>query len=167
RAHSCKPRTLRSALWRIRGFANSGVRIAWRAIAWRNTIDLLISASPTRRDVVAGALDLCMGGFGLRRQYWVFDWQDNLPSNDYPLWWEDGLTDERISAVEEIFSHYGSATVLFARFFPVLRQLNGIVAGALGMSWWRFLLFNAIGAALWVAAWVCVAIYFSAHTAAA
>ena len=76
-----------------------------------------------------------------------------------------GLTDARISAVEEIFSHYGSATVLFARFFPVLRQLNGIVAGALGMSWWRFLLFNAIGAALWVGVWVFIATYFSGHTA--
>ena len=51
-------------------------------------------------------------------------------------------------------------------FFPVLRQLNGIVAGALGMSWWRFLLFNAIGAALWVGAWVFIATYFSAHAAA-
>jgi membrane protein DedA with SNARE-associated domain len=78
-----------------------------------------------------------------------------------------GLTDARISAVEESFFRYGPATVLFARFFPILRQLNGIVAGALGMPWWRFLLFNAIGAALWVGAWVFVAIYFSAHTAAA
>lgn len=77
-----------------------------------------------------------------------------------------GLTDARINTVEEIFSHYGSVTVLVARFFPVLRQLNGIVAGALGMSWWRFLLFNAIGAALWVGAWVFI-VYFSAHTAAA
>jgi len=79
-----------------------------------------------------------------------------------------GLTNARISTVEETFSRYGSATVLFARFFPVLRQLNGVVAGALGMSWWRFLLFNAIGAALWVGVvWVFIAIYFSAHTAAA
>jgi membrane protein DedA with SNARE-associated domain len=77
-----------------------------------------------------------------------------------------GLTDARISAAEEIFSRYGSTTVLFARFFPVLRQLNGIVAGALRMSWWRFLLFNAIGAALWVGAWVFIAVYFSAHAAA-
>src|SRR5262249_40110850 len=74
-----------------------------------------------------------------------------------------GLTNARISAVEETFSRYGSATVLFARFFPVLRQLNGIVAGALGMRWWRFLLFNAIGAALWVGAWVFIAVYFSAQ----
>jgi membrane protein DedA with SNARE-associated domain len=29
------------------------------------------------------------GGVGLRRQYWVFDWQDNLPGNDYPIRWED------------------------------------------------------------------------------
>src|SRR5262245_11901535 len=78
-----------------------------------------------------------------------------------------GLTNARISAVEEIFSRYGSATVLFARLFPVLRQLNGIVASALAMSWWRFLLLNAIGAALWVGVWVCIAIFFSAHTAAA
>jgi membrane protein DedA with SNARE-associated domain len=35
------------------------------------------------------------------------------------------------------------------------------------MPWWRFLLFNAIGAALWVGAWVFIAVYFSAHAAAA
>ena len=76
-----------------------------------------------------------------------------------------GLTDERMSAIERIFARYGRATVLFARFFSILRQLNGIVAGTLGMSWWRFLLFNAIGAALWVAAWVFSATYFTEHTA--
>jgi membrane protein DedA with SNARE-associated domain len=77
-----------------------------------------------------------------------------------------GLTNARISAVEKTFSRYGSATVMFARFFPVLRQLNGIVAGALRMPWSRFLLFNAIGAALWVGVWVFIAVYFSAHVAA-
>ena len=77
-----------------------------------------------------------------------------------------GLTEARINSVEETFSRYGPATVMFARFFPVLRQLNGIVAGALRMPWWRFLLFNAIGAAMWVGVWVSV-VYFSAHTMAA
>jgi membrane protein DedA with SNARE-associated domain len=76
-----------------------------------------------------------------------------------------GLTDARISAIERIFSRYGSATVLFARFFSILRQLNGIVAGTLRMPWWRFLLFNAIGAALWVAVWVFTTTYFAGHTA--
>jgi membrane protein YqaA with SNARE-associated domain len=50
-----------------------------------------------------------------------------------------GLTDARMSAIERIFARYGSATVLFARFFSILRQLNGIVAGTLGMSWWRMI----------------------------
>ena len=37
---------------------------------------------------------------------------------------------------------------MFARFVNVLRQLNGIVAGTLGMNWWHwFLLFNALGGA--------------------
>jgi membrane protein DedA with SNARE-associated domain len=76
-----------------------------------------------------------------------------------------GLTDVRLNDAEKIFSRYGSATVLSARFFPVLRQLNGIVAGALGMPWWRFVAFNAIGAALWVGTWVFIATYFSGQTA--
>src|SRR4030095_7309468 len=50
-----------------------------------------------------------------------------------------------------------------ARFFSILRQLNGILAGMLGMSWWRFVLFDAVGAALWVMVWVFAPAYLSAH----
>jgi membrane protein DedA with SNARE-associated domain len=77
-----------------------------------------------------------------------------------------GLTETRMSEIERIFLRYGSVTVLFARFFSILRQLNGIVAGMLKMPWWRFLLFNALGAALWVAVWVFAAAYFSRYLAA-
>ena len=76
-----------------------------------------------------------------------------------------GLTDARFASVESIFRRYGSATVLFARFFNILRQLNGIVAGILGMSWRRFLLFNALGGVLWVTVWVLAATYFTEHLA--
>jgi membrane protein DedA with SNARE-associated domain len=74
-----------------------------------------------------------------------------------------GLTAPRFNAVEGMFTRYGAATVAFARFVNVLRQLNGIVAGTLGMNWWRFLLFNALGAALWVATWVLGAFYLGEH----
>jgi membrane protein DedA with SNARE-associated domain len=74
-----------------------------------------------------------------------------------------GLNDARFNSIESIFLRYGSATVIFARFFAVLRQLNGIVAGILGMPWWRFLLFNALGGALWVVSWVFAAFYFTKH----
>jgi membrane protein DedA with SNARE-associated domain len=74
-----------------------------------------------------------------------------------------GLTDERFNGIERVYGRYGSATVLFARFFSILRQLNGIVAGTLEMSWWRFALLDAVGAALWVTVWVFAPAYFSEH----
>lgn len=74
-----------------------------------------------------------------------------------------GLNDARFNAVEKVFLRYGSMTVVFARFFSILRQLNGIVAGTLGMNWRRFLLCNAVGGALWVMVWVFAPIYFTKH----
>jgi membrane protein DedA with SNARE-associated domain len=74
-----------------------------------------------------------------------------------------GLNGARFSRIEGIFLRYGAPTVAFARFFAVLRQLNGIVAGIMGMSWWRFLFFNALGASLWVATWVFAASYLTEH----
>ena len=74
-----------------------------------------------------------------------------------------GLTNERFSAIESNYIRYGYATVLFARFFSILRQLNGILAGMLGMSWWRFVFFDAVGAALWVIVWVFAPAYLSEH----
>jgi membrane protein DedA with SNARE-associated domain len=74
-----------------------------------------------------------------------------------------GLTDERFKRIEAVYVRYGAATVLFARFFSILRQLNGIVAGMLGMSCWRFVLLDAFGAALWVMVWVFAAAWFTGH----
>ena len=42
-----------------------------------------------------------------------------------------GLTAERFSGIEATYIRYGYATVLFARFFSILRQLNGVLAGML------------------------------------
>lgn len=64
-----------------------------------------------------------------------------------------GITEERLQKVEAFFARYGDIVVVFARFFVILRQFNGIVAGTLEMPWPRFFLYNAIGAALWVGCW--------------
>jgi membrane protein DedA with SNARE-associated domain len=64
-----------------------------------------------------------------------------------------GITHERLQKVEEFFARYGDVVIVFARFFLILRQFNGIVAGSLEMPWPRFFLYNAIGAALWVGFW--------------
>src|SRR5947209_14681531 len=63
------------------------------------------------------------------------------------------LTGERLGRAEAFFERYGGRVVTVARFVSGLRQLNGIIAGTMEMHWLRFLIFNALGAALWVAAW--------------
>ncbi len=64
-----------------------------------------------------------------------------------------GLTETRIDKVEAVVCKYGPPFVAIARFIEVARQLNGIAAGTSGMRWWRFALFNALGAAIWVGVW--------------
>lgn len=64
-----------------------------------------------------------------------------------------GIKESHLAKVERFFDHYGGGIVVFARFVQVLRQLNGLVAGTMGMQWWRFLFYNALGAALWVGVW--------------
>lgn len=64
-----------------------------------------------------------------------------------------GVREEHVARVERFFERYGGGIVVVARFFEILRQLNGIVAGIGGMPWWEFLVYNTIGAGLWVGAW--------------
>ncbi|MFB7270917.1 DedA family protein [Streptomyces sp. NPDC056244] len=64
-----------------------------------------------------------------------------------------GLTPKRFRRAEDFFTRHGGKVVTFARFVDGLRQVNGIIAGTTGMPWRRFLAFNALGAALWVALW--------------
>ena len=76
-----------------------------------------------------------------------------------------GLTAERLSKVEAAFSRWGPFAVAFARFFDILRQLNGIVAGSLMMPWRKFLLFNALGGLAWTLTWTAVGYYVGLHGA--
>jgi membrane protein DedA with SNARE-associated domain len=63
------------------------------------------------------------------------------------------LTPDRLDRAEAFFARHGGKVVTIARFVEGLRQLNGIIAGVAEMHWARFVLFNALGAALWVGIW--------------
>ncbi len=54
---------------------------------------------------------------------------------------------------EAFFRRHGRLVILGARFLDGLRQLNGIIAGMLGMPWGQFLLYTSLGAAFWVSFW--------------
>ena len=72
------------------------------------------------------------------------------------------LTEERLDKAERFFTRHGGKVVTIARFVEGLRQANGIVAGLAKMPWRRFVAFNALGAALWVATWSAVG-YFAGN----
>lgn len=60
--------------------------------------------------------------------------------------------DEDIAAAKDQIRRHGPATVFWARYIVVLRTITGPVAGALGMEWKEFFLYNVLGAATWVTA---------------
>ena len=73
------------------------------------------------------------------------------------------FTPQRLDRATGFFKRRGGKLVVIARFVEGLRQANGIIAGTTGMLWRRFLIFNAIGAALWVAVWTCVGDLSGSH----
>ncbi|MET8614707.1 MULTISPECIES: DedA family protein [Streptomyces] len=73
------------------------------------------------------------------------------------------LTPKRFATAEEFFHRHGGKIVTVARFVEGLRQVNGIIAGTSGMRWRRFLVFNALGAALWVGLWTSLAYLTGSH----
>jgi membrane protein DedA with SNARE-associated domain len=67
-----------------------------------------------------------------------------------------GVTHDLLDRVEGFYERRGGATVTVGRFVPILRRLNGLVAGVTAMTWQRFIVANAVGAAIWVGVWVTV-----------
>jgi membrane protein DedA with SNARE-associated domain len=79
--------------------------------------------------------------------YWLGRWGGRR------LFLKVGVKPDHLAHVERFFTRYGGGVVVAARFFEILRQLNGVVAGSMRMPWWRFMGFNALGAGLWVGFW--------------
>ena len=73
------------------------------------------------------------------------------------------LTPERLGKAERFFKRHGGKVVAIARFVEGLRQINGIIAGLSGMHWLKFLIFNIIGASLWVTVWSLVGYFGGSH----
>jgi membrane protein DedA with SNARE-associated domain len=69
-------------------------------------------------------------------------------------------------AIGHVGGRHGGKVVTVARFVEGLRQANGIIAGITGMPWRRFLVFNALGAALWVGLWVTLGDLAGSHITA-
>jgi membrane protein DedA with SNARE-associated domain len=65
----------------------------------------------------------------------------------YP--WVERRTQRVLPRAEALTERYGGRAVFFGRFVSVLRETIAWVAGLAGMSWPRFLFWNALGGVVW------------------
>jgi undecaprenyl-diphosphatase len=66
------------------------------------------------------------------------------------------ITPERLARAEAFFERHGGKAVFLARFFSGLRVFGALVAGISRMRWGTFILYNALGGAVWATAVVLV-----------
>ena len=71
----------------------------------------------------------------------------------------------RVGQVERHHTRFGVWLQFLAPFIDGVRQLNGFVAGMLGMPWHRFAVANALAALLWAGVWVGGTILVEDHVA--
>ena len=64
---------------------------------------------------------------------------------------------------ERLFERYGPVTIFFARFIFGIRVIAGPLAGVLRMPWKKFLLFNFLGASVWVSVISLVGYFFGSQ----
>jgi membrane-associated protein len=56
---------------------------------------------------------------------------------------------ENLQRAAAFFDKYGTRSIVLARFVPIVRTFTPIVAGASGMHYRRFVVYNVIGGVLW------------------
>lgn len=70
------------------------------------------------------------------------------------------INEKRLKKAQSFLDGHGAKVVIAAPFIEGLRQTMGIIAGTSDMAWRTYLLFNVIGAFIWVGVWTAAG-YFS------
>lgn len=57
---------------------------------------------------------------------------------------------ENVDKAQAFFAKHGGKTIILARFVPIVRTMIALIAGVGHMPYGRFMLYNVLGAILWV-----------------
>jgi membrane protein DedA with SNARE-associated domain len=68
-----------------------------------------------------------------------------------------------LARAERLIQRYGSFAIFMARFIAGMRIIAGPLAGVLHMPWRKFVVFNFLGAAVWVTVISSVGYFFGRH----
>ncbi len=79
----------------------------------------------------------------------VFKWENSLFFNKAAL-----------QKTEAFYDKHGGKTLVISRFLPLLRTFAPFVAGVGRMAYWRFSVFNLLGALLWVVSLTLAGFFF-------
>ncbi len=73
------------------------------------------------------------------------------------------IRDRTIRRGERLFERHGAVTIFFARFIFGMRIIAGPLAGVLRMPWRQFVIFNFLGATVWVTTISLVGYFFGSE----
>lgn len=70
------------------------------------------------------------------------------------------INQEKMNKAEAFFNKHGGKTIVIARFMPFIRTFIPFVAGASRMKYSYFLMYNIVGAALWMGSCTLLGYFF-------
>ncbi len=89
--------------------------------------------------------------------YWIGDWFGLRLFNDPNARF---LRREYLDRTHRFYERHGGKTIVIARFVPIIRTFAPFVAGVGEMTYRKFLMYNVLGALLWVLSFVFAGYYF-------
>ena len=70
------------------------------------------------------------------------------------------LNKQHLERTHRFYEKYGAKTIIIARFIPIIRTFAPFVAGIGRMTYARFLVYNVVGGAVWIIAFVYAGYFF-------